>query len=257
MRKWLVIGAAAVLVVVGGTMFWPQAGPSRSLSSSEPASPESRALPEFQSVEVSSGESEGLTLTGRVLDPTGRPVPGAEVFLAASAQKTINSVRCDECGQPLLSCPARESGVHVHAFFEQEHGFLSPRATERTDAEGKFRFARLAGVSFSVWAKAPGYGVALRDRAAPGEPVELFLPSLRTISGQVVDDGGQPISGARVRAVSRRTSLPYEARLGRARASSRWTGWARGPSTSWPARRASCQRWSPRWKRARSRCACG
>jgi hypothetical protein len=211
MRKWLVIGAAAVLVVVGGAMFWPQSEPSRSVSSSEPQPPESRALPEFQSVEVSSGESEGLTLTGRVLDPSGRPVPGAEVFLAASAQKTINSVRCDECGQPLLSCPAHESGIHVQAFFEQQHGFLSPRATERADSEGRFRFARLAGVSFSVWAKAPGFGVALRERAAPGEPVELFLPSLRTISGQVVDDGGQPIPGARVRAVSRRTSLPYEA----------------------------------------------
>ena len=42
MRKWLVIGAAAVLVVVGGTMFWPQSGPSRSVSSSEPQPPESR-----------------------------------------------------------------------------------------------------------------------------------------------------------------------------------------------------------------------
>ncbi|HEX8702998.1 MAG TPA: carboxypeptidase regulatory-like domain-containing protein [Myxococcaceae bacterium] len=211
MRKWLVIGAAAVLVVVGGALFWSQSEPSGSLGSSGSPPPKSRALPEFQSVEVSSGESEGLTLTGRVLDPTGRPVAGAEVFLAASAQKTINSVRCDECGQPLLSCPAHESGIHVQAFFEQQHGFLTPRATERTDAEGKFRFARLAGVSFSVWAKAAGYGVALRERAAPGEPVELFLPSLRTISGQVVDDGGQPIPGARVRAVSRRTSLPYEA----------------------------------------------
>jgi hypothetical protein len=160
---------------------------------------------------VSSGEAEGLTLTGRVLDPTGRPVPGAEVFLAASAQKTISSVRCGECGQALLSCPARESGIHVLAFFEQQHGFLTPRATARADAQGRFRFAHLAGVSFSVWAKAPGYGVAMRERAAPGEPVDLFLPSLRTITGQVVDDGGQPIPGARVRAVSRRTSLPYEA----------------------------------------------
>jgi hypothetical protein len=211
MRKWLVIGAAAVLVVVGGTVYWPQSDPSRSPSASAPEPPESRALPEFQAVEVSSGEAEGLALTGRVLDPRGRPVPGAEVFLAASAQKTITSVRCEECDQPLLSCPAHETAIHALAYFEQQHGFLTPRATARADAEGKFRFARLAGVSFSVWAKAPGYGVALRERAAPGEPVELFLPTLRTITGQVVDDAGQPISGARVRAVSRRTSLPYEA----------------------------------------------
>ncbi|MDY7232513.1 carboxypeptidase regulatory-like domain-containing protein [Hyalangium rubrum] len=215
MRKWLVIGAASVLVVVCGALFWPQSEPSRpSRASAASDSPSSRALPEFQAVEVSSGEAEGLALTGRVLDPTGRPVPGAEVFLAASAQKTITSVRCDECGQPLLSCQAHESGVHALAFFEQQHGFLTPRATARTDSDGKFRFAHLAGVSFSVWAKASGYGVAMRDRAAPGEPVELFLPPLRTISGQVVDDAGQPLPGARVHAVSRRTSLPHEAVAG-------------------------------------------
>jgi protocatechuate 3,4-dioxygenase beta subunit len=165
-------------------------------------------------VEVSSGENEGLVLTGRVLDPTGRPIAGAEVFLAASAQKTITSVRCEECGQPLLSCPARESGVQALAFFEHQHGFLTPRASARTDAQGKFRFDHLAGVSFSVWAKAQGFGVAMRERAAPGEPVDLYLPVLRSISGQVVDDAGQPVPGAHVHAVSRRTALPDEAVAG-------------------------------------------
>ncbi len=214
MRKWLVIGAASVLVVVGLAFFWRQPELQRPAEISAPQSPSERVLPEFQAVEVSSGDAEGLTLTGRVLDPTGRPISGAEVFLAASAQKTITSVRCDECGQALLSCPARETGVHALAFFEQEHGFLSPRATERTDAQGKFRFQRLAGVSFSVWAKASGYGVALRERAAPGESVELYLPALRSITGQVVDDAGQPVPSAKVHAVSRRTSLPDEAVAG-------------------------------------------
>ncbi len=213
MRKWLIIGAASVLAVVGAAavLSEPDPGPERPSRASSPPPAEARALPEFQEVEVSSGASEGLTLTGRVLDPMGRPVPGAEVSLAASAQKTIASVRCDECGQALLACPARESGVHALAFFEQEHGFLTPRATVRADAEGRFRFPRLAGVSFSVWAKAPGYGVALRERAAPGEPVELFLPALRSIIGQVVDEASQPVPGARVHAVSRRTALPHEA----------------------------------------------
>src|SRR5262249_54058804 len=105
----------------------------------------------------------------------------------------------------------RESGIQTLAFFEHEHGFLTPRATTRTDAQGKFRFDHLAGVSFSVWAKAAGFGVAMRDRAAPGEPVDLYLPPLRSISGQVVDDAGQPVPGARVHVVSRRTALPDEA----------------------------------------------
>ena len=115
---------------------------------------------------------------------------------------------------PLLSCPARESGLQTLAFFEQQHGFLTPRATEHTDAQGRFRFQHLAGVSFSVWAKAAGYGVAMRQRAAPGEPVELYLPALRSLTGQVVDDAGQPVPGAHVYAVSRRTALPDSAVAG-------------------------------------------
>jgi hypothetical protein len=165
----------------------------------------------FPSVEVSSGENEGLTLTGRVLDVAGRPVPGAEVLLASSEQKTLSSVSCEECGQVLLSCQARESGLRARAFFEQRQGFLAPRATARTDSEGRFRFKHLLGVSFSVWAKAPGFGVAMHVRAAPGEPVDLYLPAPRVLGGQVVDEAGRPVPGAHVHAVSRRTSLPYEA----------------------------------------------
>ncbi|MFP2931594.1 carboxypeptidase-like regulatory domain-containing protein, partial [Pyxidicoccus sp. 3LG] len=157
---------------------------------------------------MSSGTDEGLALTGRVLDASGRPVAGAEVSLAASAERTLAHVRCDECEQALLACTARETALHTLAFFEQHHGFLTPRATVSTDAQGRFRFEHLAGVSFSVWAKAPGMGVALRDRAAPGDPVELYLPPLRSIGGQVVDEAGQPLRGARVHAVSLRVPLP-------------------------------------------------
>lgn len=195
-------------------MVWPrQEGPAEQAQSSSGA-PASRALPDFAAVEVSSGEAEGLTLSGRVLDPGGKPLAGAEVSLASSAQKTLSSVRCDACGQPLLSCQAHESAAHVLAFFEQQRGFLAARLTARTDAQGTFRFEHLSGVSFSVWAKAPGYGVAMRERAAPGESVDLFLPALRSIAGQVVDDAGQPVPGAHVHAVSRRTALPQEAVAG-------------------------------------------
>ncbi|XXF80821.1 carboxypeptidase regulatory-like domain-containing protein [Myxococcaceae bacterium GXIMD 01537] len=210
MRKWLVIGTASLLVAVGAALLWPrdpapEGAPEASSGTSGPAGP-----PRFAQVDVSSGDAEGLTLTGRVLDPRGQPLPDAEVFLAASAQKTLTSLRCDSCEKALLACPANETAAHVLAFFEEHQGFLTPRATTRTDAQGKFRFERLAGVAFSVWAKAPGHGVALRERAAPGEAVELFLPPLRSIAGQVRDDAGKPVAGARVRAVSRRTALPHE-----------------------------------------------
>jgi protocatechuate 3,4-dioxygenase beta subunit len=215
MRKWLVIGAATALVALAVAVLWPRESSSLAPVAAAAGSSAARVLPDFAPVEVSSGSSEGLTLTGRVLDAAGRPVAGADVFLAASAQKTLTSVRCDECGLALLACPARESGPHALAFFEQARGFLQPKATARTDAQGRFRFEHLAGVSFSVWARAAGFGAAMHERAAPGEPVDLYLPPLRSIGGQVVDDSGQPVAGARVHAVSRKVPLPSEAVTGK------------------------------------------
>ncbi|WP_164018746.1 carboxypeptidase regulatory-like domain-containing protein [Pyxidicoccus trucidator] len=214
MRNWILIGLTAALLVAAAA--WYASGPDSSSRTSGATSetPKATALPAFSAVEVSSGADEGLALTGRVLDASGRPVSGAEVSLAASAEKTLADVRCDECQQALLSCQARETSLQTLTFFEHQHGFLTPRATTTTDAQGRFRFEHLAGVSFSVWAKAPGLGVALRERAAPGDPVELFLPPLRSIGGQVVDDAGQPVRGARVHAVSRRVPLPFEATAG-------------------------------------------
>ncbi len=213
MRRWLFIAVGFALVAMGVALLWPRE--ALPVSSRAPgAEPSTRALPSFEEVDVTSSTSEGLSLSGRVLDSAGQPVPGAEVFLAASAQKTLTSVRCDECGQALLACPARETALHTLAFFEQAHGFLHPRASTRTDARGAFSFKHLAGVSFSVWAKAAGHGTALRERAAPNENVELYLPPLRSISGQVVDAGGQPVPGARVYAVSRKAPLSHEVKAG-------------------------------------------
>ncbi|MCP3137551.1 carboxypeptidase regulatory-like domain-containing protein [Pyxidicoccus xibeiensis] len=210
MRIWIVIGVTAALLVAGAAWLWSGSASSSRTQGSTSEAP-AAALPEFSAVDVSSGTGEGLALTGRVLDSAGRPVAGAEVFLSASAERTLADVRCDECELALLSCSARETALHTLAFFEQQHGFLTPRATATTDAQGRFRFEHLAGVSFSVWAKATGLGVALRERAAPGDPVELYLPPLRSIGGQVVDDAGQPLRGARVHAVSRRVPLPFTA----------------------------------------------
>ncbi|AGC46173.1 hypothetical protein MYSTI_04884 [Myxococcus stipitatus DSM 14675] len=209
MRNWILIGVLSALVVAGAAWLWSRSdtGTQDAVSSGPVAKP----LPEFSAVDVTSEGQEGLALTGRVLDASGKPVAGAEVSLSSSAERTLVDVRCEDCDQALLSCTARESALHTLAFLEQQRGFLSARATVMTDAQGRFRFEHLAGVSFSVWARAPGMGVALRDRAAPGEPVDLYLPPLRSIRGQVVDDAGRAVPGARVYAVSRRVPLPFQA----------------------------------------------
>lgn len=212
MRNWIVIGVMAALLAAGLAWLWPGAKTGPDAPSSHAS--QGKALPDFAAVDVASSSGEGLALTGRVLDASGRPVAGAEVFLSASAERTLLGVHCDACGQPLLACPARETALHTLAFFEQQQGFLTPRATVNTDSEGRFRFEHLAGVSFTVWARAAGMGVALRERAAPGDPVELYLPALRTLVGQVVDEAGRPLSGARVHGMSRRAPLPFEATSG-------------------------------------------
>jgi hypothetical protein len=86
---------------------------------------------------------------------------------------------------------------------DAHEGELSPAATTTSDEAGRFRFEHLAGISFTVWGTAAGHGLGVKERAAPGDPVELYLPQLRSITGLVRDETGQPIA-ATVRAVSRR-----------------------------------------------------
>lgn len=171
------------------------------------------APPEFTDVAVESEQPTGLKLTGRVLDATGRPVAGATVSLAASAQSTISTVSCAQCGELLLSCDARESSTTIAAVLHGGKGFARAGATRTTDADGKFTFDGVSGVSFSVWASAAGFGSAMKERAAPGDPVEIFLPSLRAIAGTVLDESGQPVPGAHVHAVSRRLPLSAETQV--------------------------------------------
>lgn len=146
---------------------------------------------------------EGLTLKGVVRDPAGLPVADAEVFLAASGQQSLTGLACSTCQELLLSCRARPSAQTTSTLIAGHRGALVPGATTRSDAKGEFRFEHLAGVAFTVWARSTGFGDGLRDRAAPGEAVELFLPPLRSIAGKLRDEDGHPIAGT-VHAISRR-----------------------------------------------------
>lgn len=208
-RLWLIVallaGTAATLVATLG-------GPQSPRPEAEETEAEARPALRFEPVEVSAPGQSGLTLSGRVLDTRGQPLPGAEVSLASSEERTAAVLRCESCGQPLLACRAPESALHMLELLEQGQGFLEPRASVRAGGEGRFRFERLRGVSFTVWARAPGFGAAVRERAAPGEPVELYLPPSRNLRGRVLDREGQPVAGARVFAVSRKAPLRHEAR---------------------------------------------
>ncbi len=174
MRRAVIIG---LVVLVLGALAWvflrPAPQEATTLESTPAATP---PVAEFQTVDVRS-QDEGLTLTGVVKDGAGKPVPGADVFLASSSQASVHSLKCHVCGEPLLSCRARETAQSVEALLAANRGELNPAAQTVTDAKGNFRFEHLAGVSFTVWAHATGFGDGVKERAAPGDPVELFLPA--------------------------------------------------------------------------------
>lgn len=159
--------------------------------------------PEFKPVEVRATNDQGLTLSGVVRGPEGQPIAGATVLLAATEQQSLTSIHCSHCNELMLSCRSRETAISVGQLLEAHQGEQSAAATTVSDAQGRFRFERLAGISFTVWGKAPGHGLGIKERAAPGDPVELFLPGLRTLSGRLRDENGQPVAGT-VRAISRR-----------------------------------------------------
>jgi protocatechuate 3,4-dioxygenase beta subunit len=159
--------------------------------------------PEFKPVEVRATNDQGLTLAGVVRGPDGAPLVGASVMLASTEQQSLVSVHCGHCNELMLSCRARETAVTVGQLLDGHQGEQVAAATTTSDAQGRFRFERLAGISFTVWGKAAGHGLGVKERAAPGDPVELFLPALRSLSGRLRDENGQPVAGT-VRAVSRR-----------------------------------------------------
>ncbi len=210
MKKWVITVLGLVLLAAGVALVWP-ANPSP--ASDRPSVP-TRPEPEFEAVKVSSDTPSGLSVTGTVRDAFGKPVVDAEVSLAASSQATLASVRCPVCNETMLSCGSRQTWTQVRELLHAHQGALTAGATTRSDAEGKFRFENLIGVSFTVWAQAEGHGAALHERAAPGDPVELFLPQRRAIGGRVLDEDGRPLAGAQVHVLSRRLPIPTEVTSG-------------------------------------------
>jgi hypothetical protein len=171
-------------------------------------------IPEFAPVAVRARPGQqALTLTGTVRAPSGAAIANAEVFLAASTQRSLTTGRCGICEQPLLSCRAHETTRAVAQVLEAGRGDVTAALSTRSAADGRFRFEQLAGTSFMVWARAAGHGEGIKERAAPGDPVELYLPLPRSITGTLKDEAGAPVTGT-VRALSRRLAHVVETTAG-------------------------------------------
>jgi protocatechuate 3,4-dioxygenase beta subunit len=115
----------------------------------------------------------GARITGRVVDPNQAAVDGAHVMIEADA---------------VILRPSRAA---------------ISRAT-RTDAVGGFAFAGVPPGSYRVSARAPGLMGTVQRKVivSAGASVEVLvsLTAGPSIAGRVLDSGGRPVMGARVRA---------------------------------------------------------
>jgi RNA polymerase sigma factor (sigma-70 family) len=121
---------------------------------------------------------ESLVAKGRVLDPDGRPVKGAKVWLQTEAW----AVRRTAAG---------------------------PRVVATTDGDGAFAFTENGAGRRQYWtadaqvvATADGFGLAwARAHDAKDKPLELKLAKNVPISSRILTLEGKPVPGAKVRVV--------------------------------------------------------
>jgi hypothetical protein len=163
----------------------------------EPQMEEPAASPpvQGQKAETSRKEkAESITVTGRVLDPAGKPVKGARLYWPRVPKTELES---------------------------EEDIEFPERAT--TDAGGRFRFElpradmhpMLTGIGFSsLVAAADGYGVGGVELPRDKPSVEVTLRLVRDqppIEGRIFNTEGKPLAGVRIRVLG--INAPSRGRL--------------------------------------------
>ncbi len=183
-RGWFVTVLGAALLAGGGGV----AGQGRGTPTQQPAQPQKPPPPLV---------TTGL-IVGRVVDAaTGRPVAGASVQLGG--------------GVPSAPAPVPAGGVRP--------GQTPPAPPPRfmTDGEGRFAFRHLTRGNYNISAGKAGYaeGAYGRFRAnGPSRPIQLVdservgeltirLFKFAVITGTVLDEAGEPVVGAQLRAYRR------------------------------------------------------
>ncbi len=136
--------------------------------------------PKIEPITVTLEPASAVKMTGRVVDATGQPIPGACIGLSRMVA----------------------DGIPVEGW-----KYLSnmPDKVPQTDTDGRFEFAGLPrGLPVAVYANTAGYAGAWSARIKLSSEQDLTLPDLRlakatrTLSGRIVGQEDKPIAGARV-----------------------------------------------------------
>ena len=155
------------------------AGQAASVVELEPAAPGAE-WPEWIEVELS---REERFLEGLALDASGRPVPGARVWLADPTPAGA-ALPVERGAEAWRAATGREGWWWVES-----------------DARGAFRIPGVFAREYRVRAADPRTLAQGEVVARPGVPCELVLgeeTTARALAGRVLDERGRPVVGARV-----------------------------------------------------------
>ncbi|MGA2253891.1 MAG: M56 family metallopeptidase [Thermoguttaceae bacterium] len=183
--------AAALLVVIGVVVPLSalRAVEENQGRASQALSPNSASSPRIfnPSAETTGAQTQNqLSASGKVIDLSGEPVAGATVYLRewSTLRSSIEPYDWNDINDIL--------------------------ATTRTDQRGQFTFQNVSAkpsvyrdypYPWDIVAMAKGYGLGWQHLRTPkeGRNLTVLLPTQATISGQVVDKSGKPVSSANVK----------------------------------------------------------
>jgi RNA polymerase sigma-70 factor (ECF subfamily) len=139
-----------------------------------------------------------LEIVGRVVDPAGSPVVGAAVWARDATVLEFG----------------RGGGLSVEAVLDGRESNWEPTST---DDDGRFVLTGLVDVNYVVAAHDPETLLRVeRDVRAGSASVTLVMDSTqlwRRVAGKVVDRGGRPIPGVRVRPMTDTFFMRYQGRV--------------------------------------------
>lgn len=168
----LALSSTFACVVVGVGSSADPGGEPKGLAS--PPAPRPKSKVEERPATKKAAQGPGaITLAGRVTDPAGRPVAGANILFVKKKGTTPNPVRCAISG---------DDGRFQFELKPEAVGNPSARDVE------------------AIVATAPGFGFAfLDDGGGPNALNFKLVPDDVPVVGRILDIQGRPVAGARIR----------------------------------------------------------
>ncbi len=147
-----------------------------------------------------------LALRGKVVTGNGQLVPGASLSLLDGSQELLAGRRClceDHCGAVLLQSECSEASRQLARIALEHTGEAPMVARAVSGPDGSFEFSGLSSGSYELWAESAEHGVGMAQELSPGgEPVEVAVMRETVLTGEVLDEDGEPLAGAVVTAIS-------------------------------------------------------